>query len=259
MKRIKISYILLAAMVLLPSLGHAQQYNGTSGFLHIPSAEMSHEGDARMGVHYLNKALLPDTGFLFQGEKYNTYDFYLGITPFEWIELSFTSTRRKDTRAVTGEVGFWRKDRYASIKIRPLREGRYHPAVAIGFNDVGTTAFNKERTDVQLYFTNIYVAATKHFGFGGNELAVNLAYRHYFRNYNNKWSGLVGGLSFRPAFFPQGRAIVEYTGNEFLIGADALLWQHVRIQASLIDFKYLNLGLCLQLNMLGKKYVVAER
>ena len=69
----------------------------------------------------------------------------------------------------------------------------------------------------------------------------------------------MGGLSFRPAFFPQGRAIVEYTGNEFLIGADALLWQHVRIQASLIDFKYLNLGLCLQLNMLGKKYVVAER
>jgi len=215
---------------------------------------MNHEGDAHIGSHFLNQAMMPDTGFLFKGEKYNTFDYYFSVTPYSWLELSYTVTRRKCNREISGEVGYWRKDRYFSIKVRPLKEGKYHPSIAIGCNDAGTTAFKKNQTDVQLYFTNIYLAATKHFSFGGNELGVNLAYRHYFRDYNSKWNGVVGGISFRPAFFPQARAIVEYTGNEFLLGADALLWQHVLIQASVKDFKYVNFGLCLQLNMLGKKY-----
>ena len=66
---------------------------------------------------------------------------------------------------------------------------------------------------------------------------------------------MVGGITFRPAFFPQSRLIAEYTGNELLVGMDVLLWQHLRIQASLKDFKYVNAGLCLQFNLLGKKYI----
>ncbi len=254
MKHLRPSLILTSLLTLLSAVGHAQQYTGTSGFLHIPSAEMNHEGDAHIGAHFLNKAMTPDTGFIFGGEKYNTFDYYMSVTPYNWIELSYTCTKRKITRPMTGDIVYGAKDRYFSVKIRPLQEGRYHPSIAIGCNDLGTTAFKKNQTAVQLYFTNFYVAATKHFSFGGNELGVNVAYRHYFRDYNDKWNGIVGGLSFRPAFFPQARAIVEYTGNEFLFGADALLWQHLLLQASVKDFKYVNFGLCLKLNMLGKKY-----
>ena len=100
----------------------------------------------------------------------------------------------------------------------------------------------------------MYVAATKTFTFSGNELGLTVAYRHFFRGYNAKWNGIVGGISFRPSFFPQWRLMAEYTGNEFLIGTDVLLWQHLRLQASLKDFKYANAGLCLQFNLLGKKY-----
>ena len=101
---------------------------------------------------------------------------------------------------------------------------------------------------------NWYITATKHFNFSGNELGVTLAYRYYFRNYNAKWNGIVGGITFRPAFFPQARIIAEYTGNEFLLGMDMLLWQHIRLQASVMDFKYVYAGLCLQFNLLGQKY-----
>ena len=83
---------------------------------------------------------------------------------------------------------------------------------------------------------------------------MTLAYRHYLRGYNAKWNGVVGGITFRPSFFPQGRAIVEYTGNEFLIGMDALLWRHLRLQVSVKDFKYVNAGLAFQVNLLDKKY-----
>ena len=112
----------------------------------------------------------------------------------------------------------------------------------------------KDRTDVQLYFMNVYLAATKHFSFGGNEVGVTLAYRHYLRGYNAKWNGLVGGVTFRPAFFPQARVVAEYTGNEFLLGMDVLLWRHLRLQAGVKDFKYMHAGLALQFNLLGQKY-----
>jgi hypothetical protein len=244
----------LVGLWLLPLVGQAQQYTGTSGMVHIPTGEMQHEGDALIGAHFLNKAMTPDTGFLYLGEKYNTFDYYLALTPFSWIEMSYVCTeRRRAINEQTGEIQ-WSKDRYASVKIQPLKEGKYWPAVAIGCNDVLTSAFFKDKPDVQLYFTNVYVAATKTFSFSGNELGLTVAYRHFFRGYNSKWNGIVGGITLRPSFFPQWRLMAEYTGNEFLLGTDILLWQHIRLQASLKDFKYANAGLCLQFNLLGKKY-----
>lgn len=253
MKRINI-IIALMACCLLPLAGSAQQYTGTSGLIHIPSGEMHHEGDALIGIHYLNKEMMPDTGFIYQGEKYNTFDYYLGLTPFSWLELSYVCTERiRAKNAQTGEIK-WSKDRYASVKIQPFKEGKYSPAVAIGCNDIATSGYFQDRPDVQLYFTNWYLATTKNFDLGGNLLSLTLAYRHFFRAYNSKWNGIVGGITFRPKFFPQGRLIAEYTGNEFIVGTDMLLWQHLRLQASLKDFKYLNAGFCLQFNLLGEKY-----
>ena len=247
--------IIIALMLLwvLPNIGKAQQYTGTSGLIHIPSGEMHHEGDALIGAHFLHKNMMPDVGFLYLGEKYNTFDYYVGLTPFRWLELSYVCTERIRNKDNQGNIK-WSKDRYASVKIQPLKEGKYYPSVAIGCNDIWTAAFYKNNPNIQLYYMNWYVAATKHFNFGGNELGVTLACRYYFRNYNAKWNGIVGGITFRPAFFPQARLIAEYTGNEFLMGMDMLLWQHVRLQASVKDFKYVNAGLCLQFNLLGKKY-----
>ena len=252
----KTYYIALFLLTgLLPLTGRAQQYTGISGFIHVPSAEMNHEGDARIGIHYLNKATLPDVGFLYDGKKYDTYDYYVSLTPYSWIELSYMCTKRMDMK--NGEPVYGRKDRNASVKIRPLNEGRYWPSVAIGCNDVGTSiasSITSSNTNVQLYFQNFYVAATKHFAFSAGELGVNMAFRHFTRDYNAKWNGLVGGVTFRPSFFPQARAIAEWTGNEIQLGIDALLFRHFLIQASLSDFKYFNAGICFQINLLGTKY-----
>ena len=250
--------ILLAALLLfwlLPLTGKAQQYLGTSGLIHVPSGEMNHEGDALIGAHFLNKYMMPDVGFLYQDEKYNTFDYYIALTPFSWLELSYVCVERiRSKNPQTGQVTKWSKDRSASMRIQPLKEGKYYPAVVIGCNDIATSAFNPDAPHVQLYFLNWYVAATKHFNFSGNELGLTFSCRYFYRDYNAKWNWLVGGVTFRPAFFPQGRLIAEYTGNEFIMGMDMLLWQHIRLQASLSDFKYVNAGLCLQFNLLGKKY-----
>ncbi|MBO4600257.1 MAG: YjbH domain-containing protein [Bacteroidales bacterium] len=251
----KVLYSVIITFCLLPLIGRGQQYTGISGLVHVPSAEMHHEGDARLGIHNLNQHMLPDVGFTYKGEKYNTYDYYLAITPYSWLELSYVCTKRMDM--IGGVESYHRKDRSASIKIRPLQEGKYWPAVALGCNDVGSSVsalITQNNEDVQLYFQNYYVAATKHFVFSGNEVGVTMAYRYFTRDYNAKWNGIVGGLTFRPSFFPQARAIVEYTGNEFLVGMDAVLFRHLMIQASLKDFKYPNVGLCFQMNLLGRRY-----
>lgn len=250
MKRIA---LVIAFLFTLPFAVRAQQFLGTSGLLHVPSAEMHHEGDALLGIHYLDKHMTPDTGFMYLGEKYNTFDYYVSLAPFKWVEVSYVCVERAHSMS-HGEITKWGKDRSASFKVRPLEEGRYWPALAIGCNDFATSVFKKNRSDVQLYFMNVYLAATKHFTFGGNELGVTVAYRHYLRGYNAKWNGLVGGVTFRPAFFPQARVVAEYTGNEFLMGMDVLLWRHLRLQASVKDFKYVNAGLSLQFNLLGQKY-----
>lgn len=247
-------FIAIIAFMICPNKTNAQQYTGISGLIHVPSAEMHHEGDAFGGIHYINKSMMPDTGFLYQGKKYNTFDYYLALAPFSWLELSYVCTERIRSKDSQGNIK-WSKDRYASIKILPLKEGKYRPAIAIGCNDLWTSAFYSDRPDVQLYFLNWYIATTKHFTFSGNELGITLSYRYYYRSYNSKWNGVVGGITFRPALFPQSRLIAEYTGNELLVGMDVLLWQHLRIQASLKDFKYVNAGLCLQFNLLGKKYI----
>ncbi len=255
MKRHFFLSIAILTLAMIPLAGRAQQYTGISGLLHVPSADMHHEGDACIGIHYLDKNMLPDVGFLYNNEKYNTYDYYLSITPYSWIELSYVCTKRMDM--VDGEPVYKRKDRNFSMKIRPLQEGKYWPAVAIGCNDVASSVasiITSNNDNVQLYFQNYYLATTKHFDLGGNELGVTLAYRYYTRDYNAKWNGIVGGVTFRPSFFPQARAIAEWTGNEFQIGIDALLFRHIFIQASLKDFKYPCVGLCFQTNLLGHRY-----
>lgn len=239
----------LTVAMLLTFAAAAQQWTGTSGLLHVPSADMSAVGELRVGGHFLNKAMTPDTGFIYLGSKYHAYNYYLSVTPYRWIELSIVSTARKNHPGDQLFEGYGGKDRHVSIKIRPFKEGKVLPAFAFGFDDAGTTIFNSKRSDVQLYFSNWYVAATKHFDLGGNQLGLHLSYRHFYRGYNAKWNGMVGGITFSPSFLPQAHAIVEYTGNEWQVGLDAVVFKHLMLQASLKDFKYLNAGLCLRFDL----------
>lgn len=242
----------------------AQQYTGMTGLIHTPSAEMNDAGTVRIGAHFLNREFTPEV-FDFMG-KYHTGDYYLDLTPFSWIELAYTCTLQKGYRrdgnaniVNDGKTRYYYQDRYFSVKLRPLKEGRWWPAVAIGTNDpVGThgdkgTAHEGEAPGngdgKSQYFSNYYVAATKHFGCRAGELGVHIAYRKFKRAYNSHWDGMVGGVTFCPAFARNLRAIVEYSGNDINVGADCLLWKHLLVQASLQNGKYLSGGVCFQMNL----------
>ena len=119
-------YPLILAMVICFPV-KAQQYNGMTGLIHIPSAEMGRPGDAHIGVHFVNKELMPDKfvcpdddGNL---EKYNSYSYYLNITPFNWLEVAYTCVLFKYNQP--NRKGYKAKDRHFCIKVNPLKETKY--------------------------------------------------------------------------------------------------------------------------------------
>lgn len=232
---------------------HAQQYTGTSGLIHVPSADMDRTGDVRVGVHFLNKEFTPDI-LVYDNAKYHTMTHYLSITPFRWLEIGYTCTLLRSFKIRNGveypnEVGLYRKDRYFSVKLQPICEkvGKWWPSIAIGSNDPYSSDRKSTRNN---FFSNIYIAMSKHFICGENVWGLHVAYRDWKHAENNKWKGIVGGFTYRPSFARNLRAIAEYTGNEINIGADYLLWRHFLLQASLQDGKYFSGGVCFQINLL---------
>ena len=256
-------YILLIVWLLALTVS-AQQYTGMSGLIHVPSADMDNAGEVRIGAHFLNKEFTPDGGFNHNG-KYHTLSHYLSITPFQWLELGYTCTLLKGPKiGVTGQVEEGKpklrfKDRYFSLKIQPLREAEWWPSIAIGTNDpYGTTSSEgtgKKGEDKTVgdgksqYFSNFYIAASKHIELKGNSIGFHAAYRKWKRDYNSKWNGPVGGITFQPSFQKNLRAIAEYTGDDINIGFDWLLWKHLLIQSSLQNGKYFSGGICFQMNL----------
>lgn len=248
--------IWLYMVALFPLSGHAQLYTGLSGLINTPSAEMHEEGDARIGCYFMNSHFTPGSdgdsyGFLYEGKKYDTMDFYLSLTPFRWLEIGYTFTLQKSLLDGYDKAKYNQKDRYFSIKLNPLREGRYHPAIAIGSNDFlgSPTKRHAHGGSGAGYFCNYYIVATKHFQVKSHRIGVNLAYRYCPTIYSEKWEGVVGGITWQPACVPNLRAIAEYTGNEINVGAECLLWKHLFVQAVLQDGRYFSGGLCFRTNL----------
>lgn len=211
---------------------NAQEYCGTTGLLQVPSAETDAAGTFRGGASFLHRSFLPSK---FSDKKpYNTAGYHVGITACPWLQLSYSVALLK-TR-VNGSNSLNNEDRSFNVKFRPLKEGGWWPAIALGWDDLGTRLFKE--TDVlggsNNYFLNIYGVATKHFDIKGWELGTNLAYRYYPSDKNKDRRGLAGGISVRPSFYRPLRFIAEWDGIGINVGTDVLLLRHLFLQAALI-------------------------
>lgn len=241
----RILWICLLALCVSRNLT-AQEYAGMTGMIHVPTAEMVPEGEARIGAYFLNAKFLPEQ----IGRKdYHTSNHFLAVAPFSWIELSYVCTLLKRNK----DADFDMKDRSFNAKIRPLKEGKWWPAVALGMQDIGHAPSNTELGTDGAYFQNIFMVASKHFVWKKHEWGIHLAYRYYTSDYNSRWRGIAGGITYRPAFARNLRAIVEYMGDDVNVGVDCLLWKHLFLQASLQNGNAFTGGVCFRVNLLGKR------
>lgn len=224
----------------------AQQYTGMQGLMHVPSADMDTVIVAHIGAHYMDQHIVPDK-IAVDNEKYNTWTNYLTIQPFRWIEIGYGQTLLKHHKDLdkSKEIGINAKDRYFSVRVQPIREGKWWPSVVIGGNDV--VGSRDDGTSASNHYKNFYVAASKHVELGGQLIGAHVAYRKWKRDYNKKWDGIVGGLTIQPSFYRPLRLIGEYDGDGVNIGADCTLFRYIMLQASLQQCKYPCAGLALRI------------
>ena len=121
--------ILLLIFILTTSLVRAQYSLGSTGQLMIPTAEMQETGTFIGGANYLPEQVTPSVF------SFPTMNYFVDMTLFSFIEFTYRMTLLKMTTA-TGRTGYHNQDRSNTIRIRPLKESRYFPAVhAVHFND----------------------------------------------------------------------------------------------------------------------------
>ena len=166
----------------------------------------------------------------------NTMSYTIGITPFRWMELSYGAALlwMHKNSIKTEKMGYYNEDRRVNVKVTPLYEGRWWPAIALGMDDVGRFKRISDGTNRNNYFQNIYGVVSKNFDIHGWRLGAHVAYRYYTSDQNKDRRGVAGGITLRPAFYPPMRIIAEWDGIGINVGADALLWRHLFIQANLV-------------------------
>ena len=240
LERRKIERIFLLLFMYMSAMPiSAQEFSGITGLLNTPTAETDSAGTFRGGMLFLNKHMTP-ANMLFEGEKYNTGIYFIGLTAWPWIELSaaFSLKKMHKNYDVEKSVGYYNQDRRMNLKLRPLKEGRWWPAVALGIEDLEHTFEKWVHHGGETHFHNYYGVASKHLELKGNELAAHLGYRYYVSDRNANRRGVFGGLAFRPRFYRNLRVMAEWDGDCVNVGADVLLWRHLFIQAGLTNGKF---------------------
>lgn len=221
-------FVLFLLSVLCAS---AQDYNGLTGLLQVPSAETDSAGTFRGGGSFLHKEFVPA-----QMPNKNTFNYYVGLTAWKWLEMSYAASllyMHKDGDA-NEKMGYYNEDRRVNVKVMPLYEGRWWPAIAVGMDDVGRFDRIKSGRNGNNYYQNIYITGTKFFNIRGYELGAHLTYRYYSSIKNKDRRGMAGGITLRPAFYRPLRIVGEWDGVGVNVGADVLLWRHLFLQAALV-------------------------
>ncbi len=232
----------IALLLVSPFYLHSQSTMGITGLLNSPSALMTEDGTVKIGGNFLNTNMTPDQW------DYNTFNFFINITFFSFLEAALTNTAfsfNKDGK-------FNNIDRAVCVKFRPLKEGRYHPSIAIGSNDLltsnTTSYFDPSRGNK--YFGTHYIALSKHLDLGKNRVGLHMAYNILSSTKQTINFPLSGGISISPFFYPKMNIIAEYDTRNFNFGGNILIFNHLFLQVFIQDLKYLSFGAHFQISLL---------
>ena len=233
----------------------AQFPYGTTGLLHMPTADMQREKTVMVGGSALNKHATP-------GWSYNTYNYYLNITLFPFLEVAYACTLNKGIPGDYWPESTWGKftnqDRQFSGRIRVIKEGqfwKYMPAIVLGGNDVltrdwyGSTNKNNDSgfgtpvSEGNGRWNRWYIAATKHLDLYG-DLGIHIAYV-YNKRIDYNLNGPAVGANWRPQVHPCLNLMAEYDSHTVNCGLGYTLWKgHINVLTELNDFKYISAGVC---------------
>lgn len=250
----------------------AQYVYGTTGLLHMPTADMQKDKTFLFGGSYLDIAATPSHF------NYYTFNYYINITFLPWLEVGYTCTLHK---AVHGNSYFpqyvWGKycnqDRSFHGKLRIWKEGwwkEWTPQIVIGANDPGTNdrLGDPNKPDYGItatsnvgngHWNRYYIAATKHFEFKNiGNLGVHAAYV-YNKRLDYHLNGPCIGGNFRLNIPTENiwlkavngfNLMAEYDSRTINIGGSYSIWKdHINIIAEMTECKHFSGGIYFKIGL----------
>ena len=247
-------------MLMITSHALAQFTCGTTGLLHMPSAEMQKDGTLVVGGNFLNTHNLPSNYWW----GYDTFNYFVNFTFFDCLEIAYVMTGVKGQE----EIEYWpqetwgrfvNQDRHFAARLHIVKEGawrKFMPSIVIGVNDP-TTGTGGDYSEMGVdgegngYFNRWYMAVTKHFYVPYGELGVHAAYL-YNKRTDYPLNGPAFGVNFRPSFHRNLNVIAEYDAKTINVGATYAFWaDHFNFLFELQEGKYISAGLVYKVNMKG--------
>ena len=220
----------------------AQYSLGMTGLLNTPDASMQKDGYFMAGANFLPEEMLPETW------DYNSGNYFLNMTFFPFVEVAYRCTLLKGEFKAGNK---WQQDRSVSLRLRPLKEGRFHPSVVVGSNDLLTTrelnVLNK--TKENRFFSSVYATTTKNFDLSNN--IFSLTFGSYFSSRNSMYKGVFGGVKYSPSFLKQASVIAEYDSKSINTGLTVKLFNHLSLHVFSCDFKTVSGGLRYEFGLLN--------
>lgn len=272
-KKAVVAVVLLFLISLpIPPL-HAQMRFGTTGLLSMPTADMQRDKTFMLGANMTDKNML--SPYWGRSKEYNpyTYNYYINITFFPWLEVAYTCTLVKGAH----NSSYWpeqtwgkfvNQDRAFSGRLRLWKEGwwkEWTPQIVAGAID----PVNHEDHgggDVELgggntsHLTMFYLAATKHFDFKEiGTLGCHLTYVDKRWNRDDNYKRPAVGVNFKfelpdAAFLNKAlnglNLMAEYDARTMNVGFNYSVWKdRFNLTAALNDGKYLSAGVYFRISL----------
>lgn len=232
----------------------AQFPYGTTGLLHMPTADMERDKTVMVGGAFLNEGATP------KHWNYDTYNYYLNITLFPFLEVAYTSTLHKFAIPDRNlDKKFRNQDRQFSGRLRVIKEGqywKYMPAIVLGGNDVLTRDWKQDKgkgfanpsDQGNGHWNRWYIAATKHLDVYG-DLGIHTAYV-YNRRIDYHLNGPALGVNWKPQIHSHLNLMAEYDSRTVNCGLGYTFWKdHINVVTELNDFKYLSAGIYFKIHL----------
>ena len=255
-------FLIGCLMLLLTTSVKAQFTYGTTGLLHMPTADMQQDKTVMAGFSHLNKHAMPYNWY------YNTWNYYINITFFPWLEVAYTCNlfSAEDLGVDKyGYSGFTNQDRSFHMRLRVWKEGwwkAWTPQIVVGVNDF-TSGSGGDYSDMDVkgdgngYFNRYYIAATKHFSWQG-EWGIHAAYVYNKRN-RDRLNGPAFGVDYRFSLVGDNfwnkvvngvNLMAEYDSKFVNIGAKYSIWkEHINLFGELRDCKHPSVGMMFKLRL----------
>lgn len=252
--------------VLLYSSSKAQYVYGTTGLLHMPTADMQKDKTFLFGGSFLDYEATP------RHFGYDTFNYYINITFFPWLEIAYTCTLHKGVPGGYWPEQTWGKfvnqDRQFSGRLRIWKEGwwkEWTPQIVIGANDPGTHESYGGGEIVSTsktyngHWNRYYIAATKHFDFQGvGDFGVHAAYV-YNKRKDYHLNGPAIGANFRfhlpeENFWKKAanglNLMAEYDSRTINMGASYSFWKdRINLIAEMTECRYFSGGVFFKVHL----------